>query len=161
MTKWIRSSRQALQMPVSELRELNWYAVMVRAGQEFAVEALLERRGIVAIVPMITQWRRVNRFVKRKHQVSYPLVARYVLVGFDGPPRWDRVFDLTMVHSVVGVGEVPWRMQGRMVAKFLLELGEVRAPDEQRHMATHREFAAGDEVEVIGTAYDGHVVRVL
>lgn len=160
VTKWIKSSRKALHLPAAQLRALNWYAVMVRAGQEFAVEALLERRGLVAIVPMITQWRRVNRFVKRKHQVQYPLLARYVLVGFEGAPRWDIVFGLTMVQSVVGVGEVPWRMQGRQVAKFLIELGEVVAPEEQRHMATHHEFAEGDEVEVIGTAYDGHVVRV-
>jgi transcription antitermination factor NusG len=133
---------------------------MVRAGEEFAVEAILERRGFVAIVPMIKQYRRVNRYVKRKHQVSYPLIARYVLVGFDGPAPWHEVFDISMVQSVVGVGDVPQKMQGRKVAKFLVDLGEVVAPEAQQHMRTHQEFEEGDDVEIIGGVFDGHVVRV-
>ena len=156
----MRSERLAMELSVAELGALNWYAVMVRAGEEFAVEAILERRGMIAIVPMIRQWRRVNRFVKRKQQVSYPLIARYVLVGFDGPPQWARVFDISMVQAVVGVGEVPLVMQGRKVARFLVELGEVTAPEAQKYMQTHHEFEVGDSVEIIGGAFDGQVVTV-
>jgi len=160
MVTWLRSERLAMELSVAELGALNWYAVMVRAGEEFAVEAILERRGMIAIVPMIRQWRRVNRFVKRKQQVSYPLIARYVLVGFDGPPQWARVFDISMVQAVVGVGEVPLVMQGRKVARFLVELGEVTAPEAQKYMQTHHEFEVGDSVEIIGGAFDGQVVTV-
>lgn len=160
MVTWLKSRRSALAMPVAELAALNWFAIMVRAGEEFAVEAILDRRGLVAVVPMIRQWRRVNRYVKRKHEVSFPLIARYVLVGFDGPPQWGRVFDLSMVQAVVGVGEVPWRMDGRRLARFLVECGEVTVPGAQQHMRTHHEFGEGDAVEIVGGAFDGQVVRV-
>lgn len=160
MVTWLKSGQSALAKSVAELSALNWFAIMVRAGEEFAVEAILDRRGLVAVVPKIRQWRRVNRYVKRKHEVSFPLIARYVLVGFDGPPQWNRVFDLSMVHAVVGVGEVPWRMNGRVVARFLAECGEVTVPGAQRHMRTHHEFAEGDAVEIVGGAFDGQVVTV-
>lgn len=177
----IKAGRAALFWPKRILAELHWYAVMARAGTEFAVEALLERRGFVAVVPMHTEWRRANRYAQRKHEVSYPVAPRYVLVGFTvaqlrdvrevevggkvrvvGTPPWHQVFSITMVQSVVGLGEVPWRMKGVETADFVKAHSHQKAPDAYQHMGMRagREFKAGDMVQVMEGSLAGLTVKV-
>lgn len=161
------AKRAALSRSVGQLARLHWYAVMVRGGTEFAVEALLERRGFVALVPLRTEYRRVNRYVQRKREVSFPLVVRYVFVGFepaqlgrDSAPPWHRVFSISMVQAVVGADDRPWRMRGKETAEFLKEHARHVAPKEQQHMRTHREFAAGDLVRVVEGSLAGMEITV-
>ena len=164
--KRIAATRKGMQRRVRDLAKLHWYAIMVRAGTESAVEALLERRDFLAAVPMRTYFRKVNRHVERKVEVSYPLAARYVFVAFRaeqmerGMPPWGRVFSITMVQSIVGVGEVPWRMDGRRVAEFLVANLNVQPGDGEEHMRTHKEFAVGDMVTVVEGSLAGLTVRV-
>lgn len=157
----IKALRDGMRRRTRDLAKLHWYAFMVRAGTERAVEALLERRGLLAVVPMRKRWRKVNRHTVKKHAVSYPLAARYVFVGFEpqqlvrGAPPWAMVFGITMVQSVVGVGEVPWQMDGTKVAKFLKENLDIEAGAGEVHMAAGHEFAEGDIVEVMEGAFVG------
>lgn len=172
-----RAARAATFWPERVLATLHWYAVLCRAGTEFAVEALLEARGFVAIVPMQTEYRHVNRYVRRKHQVSYPVAPRYVLIGFNetqlrGGARnkhgrlvgarapWHEVFSITMVQSVVGVDGYPMPMLAKETARFVRAHGYHEAPKEQQHMRTGREFRAGDMVEVVEGSLAGMTVRV-
>lgn len=166
----IKAQRPALGWPSRHLAALHWYAVMTRAGTEFAVEALLERRGFVALVPMHTEYRRANRYARRKHEVSYPVAPRYVLVGFEGGqllqpgdvPPWHQVFSITMVTSVVGLGEQPWRMKGGETAAFVKAHGSTKAPEVYSHMGmrAHHEFKAGDTVQVVEGSLAGLTVKV-
>lgn len=162
----IAAVRPALLWPTRMLESLNWYAVLARPGTEFAVEALLERRGFVAIVPLHTEYRHVNRYVRRKVKRTYVLAPRYVLVGFgahqlrNGIPPWNEVFSITMVHAVVGLDGEPWRMRGKAVAAFIRAHGLYEAPEEQQHMRTHREFKVGDTVEVVEGSLAGMRVQV-
>ncbi|MBI4921869.1 MAG: hypothetical protein HY834_08975 [Devosia nanyangense] len=158
-------------LSMAVLGGLNWYAVMVKAGSEFPVARQLEARaGLVAVVPVRREWRRVNRYVKRKHEVRYPLLARYVFVGFGhgvASSYADEVRglaqlmrELTLLQSVVGMDGLPRRMEALKVARFLNDLGEVVAPVAHRHMPTHGEFAAGDDVQIMSGPFEGQIVRV-
>jgi len=147
-----------------------WYALMVKPSSEFDVEALLNHAGVLAVVPVRREWRQVNRWVKRKHQVCYSVLPRYVLVGFGGtePTNYEdevrsiaRIMrELTLVQAVVGMDGMPRRLDAQKVAKFLLELGEVDAPKWQRHMQTGQEFAPGDDVRIMSGPFADHVVSV-
>ncbi len=147
-----------------------WYALMVKPGTEFDVEALLNAAHILAVVPVRREWRKVNSYVRRKQQVCYSVLPRYVLVGFGGTDASNyedevraiaRIMrELTLVQSVVGMEGMPRRMNALRVAEFLRDLGEIDAPKWQRHMKTGREFEVGDQVEVLSGPFSGQVVRV-
>lgn len=149
---------------------LHWYALLARSGAEFDVEALLEARGLVAIVPVRREWRRVNRYVKRKAQVRFSLLPRYVFVGFGngGTSDYDDevraimaiMRELTLVQGVVGRDDAPARMVAREVALFLRDLGEVIAPGWQKHVKSGKEFDIGDEVQITDGPFEGHITRV-
>lgn len=178
----IRANRAALFWPKRILAELHWYAVLARSGTEFAVEAILERRGFVAVVPMHTEYRRTNHYAKAKHEVSYPVAPRYVLVGFTtgqlagvrtvklkdgrervfGTPPWHQVFSITMVQAVIGLGETPWRMKGAETADFVKAHSHQKAPDEYANMDMRagREFKADDVVKVMEGSLTGLTVKV-
>lgn len=185
--KRLSAARAALVWPKRLLAALHWYAIEVRAGTEFAVEAILERRGFVAIVPMHTEYRRANRFVKRKTRRSYVIAPRYVLIGFSeaqlrGGERvlmklkgrkpverlvgavapWEQVFSISMVVSVVGLGERAWRMDGDKTAEFVKVNASLEAPIEFEHMGMRagREFKVGDLVQVVEGSLAGLQARV-
>lgn len=125
------------KMGKSRLMGLHWYAVLARGKHEAHVEALLERRGFVAVVPKWRMLRRANRYAQRTIEVLKPVAPGYVLVGFrvqelrHGAPPWHKVFDITMVSSVLGLEDDgrAWRLRSEQVVGFLLD-NEVR-PDAQ------------------------------
>lgn len=164
----IEASRPALSWREDRLAQLHWYGITTRSGAEFVVEAMLERSGLVAIVPAQRVFRRVNRYVRRKHEVIYPLLPRYVLIGFDAkgspdyaPPWRQKVYDLPIPVLPVGIEPgVPWRMDGLKVAAFLKLNGQIKAADAERYMRTHKEFAEGDLVNIVEGGFAGHSGRV-
>lgn len=156
----IRSRQSWRQMSFGALAVRQWYALEVRAGTEPTVEALLERRGFVAVVPMRSDWRAINRYVKRRHRVEYPIAPRYVFVGFGGRAEWERVFDISMVYGVVGFDGMAQRLSGIEVALFLQRNMDLRAPDAWQWMRKGREFDVGDEVDVVAGDFAGRRVRV-
>ena len=164
----LAATRAAVFWPARMLAVLHWYAVEARPGTEFAVEAILERRGFVAVVPMQTEYRRANIYVKRKTKRSYVIAPRYVLVGFsaaqlrNGHAPWHQVFSITMVQSVVGLDGKPWRMRGKETAAFVKAHALHDAPIEFEHMGMKagREFKVGDTVQVMEGSLAGLRAKV-
>jgi len=169
---------------------LFWYAFLVPAQKEYTAAHILTRRGAVTYVPTHTRFRRRNRYAKRKEEFAFPVAPRYVFAGFRHPPEWYWLFQLPLILAVVGINGTPKSMLNNKLAEFMgatpngkLKLAEgersievegrrpLRAPKEQRHMRTHREFKAGDEVDIVDGAYrdrkvivreiTGHMAKIL
>lgn len=158
----LRGKRPWRKMAFGELAVLGWHVLQVKAGTEFTVEALLERRGLVAVVPMRSEWRRLNRYVHRKVREEYPLAPRYVFVGFPdrARPAWGKVFDITMVHAVIGFDGRPWPMSGVLTALFLIRNMDHSVPDAWQYMRKGKEFDVGDVVDIVEGDHVGKRVRV-
>lgn len=168
------AKRPGLGWAQDALAALHWYGVTTRPGVEFAVEAMLENSGLVALVPMQRVFRKVNRYTKRKVSVPFPIMARYVIIGFREtelvwsgdtrafePPWRQRVLDLPIRVQPVGIeAQQPWRMDGRKVAEFLKRNGQITAADIERYMRTHKEFAEGDMVDIVEGPFSGYSGRV-
>lgn len=161
----LKASGRWRTLTTARLRALAWYAVLARNGRDRAVEALLERRGFIAVVPCWKRRRRANRHAKREVDVLMPVAPGYVLVGFspgqmaDGLPPWHRVFDLSMVASVVGLDDsgAAWRLNGQQVTDFLrgVEAPEVPVPVEADALDVD------DVVEITDGAFRGFVAPVV
>ena len=163
------------KMGKSRLMALHWYAVLARGKHEAHVEALLERRGFVAVVPKWRLLRRANRYAKRSIEVLKPVAPGYVLVGFRGhelrygAPPWHKVFDITMVSSVLGLEDDgrAWRLRSEQVVGFLLD-NEVRVegePDAQDEQVTVSpvppDLTEGSVVTVTHGPWTGHAGPVV
>lgn len=163
----LKAERPALDWTEGRLAALRWHAITTRPGDEALVERLLELRQLVALVPMQQVFRHPNAHVKRKSAVHLPLLPRYVFLGFEGRTRWDVVFGLNdwlgqrIVTAVIGdpAGNA-WQMNGAKVAAWLRTNGMVRADALEQHMRTHKEFATGDDVEVMEGPFTGLVGKV-
>lgn len=136
---------------------LYWYALYVRPQKEFVAQIILERYGVTTYVPVRRDWRRRNKYTKEKRLTSYPLAPRYVFAGFPpGIPLWFDLFNLPLISGVVGIDDVPMRLKTPDVVSLLRKHPNgVVAPKEQKHMQTGKEFAVGDNVEVVGGPFDG------
>ena len=163
------------KMGKSRLMGLHWYAVLARGKHEAHVEALLERRGFVAVVPKWRLERRANRYAKRTIEVLKPVAPGYVLVGFranelrHGTPPWHKVFDITMVASVLGLEDDgrAWRLRSAQVVAFLLDNEARPEPSVQaaEPMAdagpTIPSLTEGDNVTVTHGPWEGHAAPVV
>ena len=167
--KRLEAKRPALDWSERELAVLRWYAITTIPGYEATIEEWLERRGLVAIVPMHQVFRSPNMHVKKKRPVRFPLLPRYLFVGFGGVrDEWDVVFGFNIwlgSRVVTGIIGTPdghaWRMDGAKVARWLRVNGMVRADDAEQHMRTHKEFAVGDAVEIAEGPMTGVVGEVV
>ncbi len=132
---------------------LSWYALMVEPQKEFAASDILQQFGCRTFLPRETRWRWANRYAKTrrlKREIEFPIWAGMVFAGFQGTPPWLFVFDLPFIRGVMGVAGVPRQLGGKDFEVFKRQHCQAhRAPSEQRYMLTHREFAAGDEVDVL------------
>lgn len=153
-------------LTTARLQGLAWYAVMARPGHDRDVEAILERRGFIAVVPCWRRQRLANRHAKRKIEVLMPVAPGYVLVGFDAGqmmsaalPPWHRVFDLSMVASVVGLDDsgTAWRLNGQQVASFLRGSEAATEPV----VIDAPELRADDMVQISDGPFRGHIAPVV
>ena len=112
-------------------------------------------------------YRAPNMHVKRKRPMRFPLLPRYLFVGFVGAPVWDALFGLNLwlghnvISGVIGLAGHPWRMDGAKVARWLRDNGMVRAEDAEQHMRSHKEFRVGDTVEIVEGAFIGQHAKVV
>lgn len=170
---------------------LNWYALIVPPGKEYVAALLLERRwGCRTYVPTETRWRRRNRYCKSKEEFAFAVAPRYVLAGFSGLPRWFDVLTSPAITDVIRLNDNPKRLDRttaifdragncrRLTDEFLarymagtsngrLDVAEgrvvtdARAAQAERWMRTHKEFKAGDEVEIVSGPFRDRRVTVL
>lgn len=151
-----------------ELAQLGWYALVIRGGREAEVEAIIERRGFVAVVPSWREERRVHRRAKAMREVRVPIARGYVLVGFApgqmlrGLPPWHQLFDISMIAGVVGLDDngTAWRLSGKQVARFLLDNDTVR-PAATVEVATVGAVGLGDVVSIIHGPFAGFRAPVI
>ena len=170
-------------------KELDWYVLVVPAQKEYVAAFLLEKVGAATYVPTETRWRRKNRYAKTKEEFAFPVAPRYVFAGFAGPVPWHRVFSVSQVKAVIGISGVPQLIDEERMARFRARIpngrlsietvavrikggrtvekgvrhrivSEAHAPCEQRFMASGREFAAGDEVEIVSGPFRDRLVTV-
>ena len=138
---------------------LDWYALLVPPQKEFAAQDVLARIGIASFCPFESFWRRKNRYTKDKELRHFPIMPRYVFAGFDGAADWYGLFQLPIIASVVGLHGRPMRVADMpdLIRRFRNGL---RRPDHEKHMRTHREYAAGDLAVIVESAMAGRVVHV-
>lgn len=156
------AERKVAERLAADAASLHWYALYCPPQKEFAAQAILKRYGLETYVPVRRDWRKRNKFTKTKELRAYPLAPRYIFAGFPpGIPLWFDLFRLPLITGVVGIVDVPMRIDPRPLARLMaLYPNGIVAPDEQRHMATGEEFAIGDEVLVIDGPFDGLKVPV-
>lgn len=139
--------------------KLDWYALTVPPQKEFAAQEIMRRRGFTTFCPFESLWRRKSRFTKEKELRHYPLMPRYLFVGFDGMPSWYDVFRVPLIVSVVGLEGKPAKLANmyRFISNFRNGL---RRPDAERHMQTHREYKIGDTALVVEGPLAERLVKV-
>lgn len=124
-----------------------WYALMTRARNERAVANQLQKRGIEAFLPSITE---IHKWKDRKKRVEIPLFSCYVFLRTVlTPEQHHRVCNLDGAFSVVGVrGEglaIPDEQIEAVRAVVIQELG----------FTSHPFLKIGQRVRVRGGAMDG------
>lgn len=153
--------------PLPDLADIfgrTWYVAQVASGRERVVAQYMRDHGHGAIVPTVQRFRFVNRYSKRKDPVYYPIMPRYVIIGFapDAPRPWRDLYDLSFVHAVVEDARGPARVVRTQLVKFIKDLdGATWSAEEwERYMRSGHEFRPGDEVDVIDGVFREHRLRV-
>lgn len=141
------------------VENLDWYALLVPPQKEFAAQDVLKRLGIVSFCPFESLWRHKNKYSKEKELRHFPIMPRYVFAGFSDAPPWYSLFQLPIIASVVGLSGNPATIHGMpdLIRRFRNGL---KRPDHEKHMRTHREYAAGDLAVIVDSAMSGRVVHV-
>jgi transcription antitermination factor NusG len=141
----------------------HWYALRVPPQKEFVAAEILRRKGLATFLPVERLWRRKNKYVKEKVLRTYALMPRHVFTGFDKRAvSWFNVFELPAIQGVVGRNGTPLKLDEDGMARIMrLYENGIKAPDEQQWMQTHKEFAIGDTVQIMGGVFDGWKVPVV
>lgn len=144
-----------------EIKSLHWFAVCTPAQKEFAAWLILNQRGYNVYLPTLRKFRRVNRYTKEKRKISYPVVPRYLYLGFDTPtPDWFALYRFVLVQSIVGINGVPAQIDPRWIVENMRTYHDYQPDGSERYMRTGREFKVGDKVEVLDGPFDGHKIVV-
>lgn len=161
------SKREIVEPPLPDWPEIvrrRWYVAQVVSGREQVVAELLRGRGHTAIVPVVERYRARNRYAKSKVKVTYALMPRYLIVGFepDAMQPWRDLFGNSWVQGVVMDEAGPMPVYRKQLARFLGELGGPTwaAPDWERYMRSRHEFKPGDYVDVAEGSLAGWRVQV-
>lgn len=132
-----------------------WHALRTAPMKEFAVEEILRRRGVTALCPKLTQYRRVGR--KRRVPVERPMLPRYLLMRYDDPWAVVRAMEGRGVTGLVCFGGVPARIPDQAV-EWIASRSGLALPT--RATPVHRAFAPGDKVEIVSGPFKGWCVEL-
>lgn len=157
--------REAPELPtLAAILTHTWFLVQVPSGRELLVADLMRSRGHEAIVPMVRCYRRANGRAKRKAMRSFPLMARYLILGLDpdGLAGFDDLRRFSFIHDVVCDARGYKPIVKTQLIKFVKLLGSATwtVDAAQRFMRTGREFGVGDQVEVLEGSLAGWTVTV-
>lgn len=136
-------------MKARQLRadDLTWYAILVEPQRELAVTDDLEERQVQAYCPIRTAWvRRGNRNRNVRVERSYPLISRYVFVGFwsESTPNWSVVCDVDHVIGPVGYDGEPARIRAREIQSLI----DREAKGAWRAPVWHRSLRKGEAIDI-------------
>lgn len=167
-----------------EAAELTWFALQVAPQKEFTLQKILKRHGYHTFVPVEHRWRRWNKFTKQKTRRSFPMMPRYVMVGFPfhdsdfhvafeqpiiegGEIRGYREkifspFQLPIVTGCVGVSGIPRALDTKRICEYIDRWPDgMDRPDREKWMPTGKEFKEGDMVRVWEGPLQHHLVKVI
>lgn len=101
--------------------DLTWYAIAVEPQREITVDDDLRGRGFESYCPRRVIWVRKarSRNIKDRVRREYPLIGRYVFVGFLADPPWLRVCDLDHVVGPVGFDGEPSRIRPAQIQSLM------------------------------------------
>lgn len=141
------------------VEKLDWYALTVPPQKEFAAQEIMRRRGFTTFCPFESLWRKKSRYTKEKELRHFPVMPRYLFVGFDHEPSWYEIFRIPLIVSVVGLEGEPARLtnMARFVSNFRNGL---RRPEAEKHMQTHREYKIGDTALIMRGPLVDRLVKV-
>jgi len=127
-------------------RSLEWYAFTTPPQKEGVATKVLDAIGCKTCVPTEIKYRRKNRYAKSRKAVAYPMMQRYVFVGFDGPVPWRQIHDLPCISRVISVDGRPAKLPKGVIEQIHSLSGQVIA--HTRSVNTHKGFAEGDVVRI-------------
>jgi len=142
----------------------HWYALTTMPRREFEAADSLTRRAFDAYVPMVKNYCRANRYVKRQTLRSFALMPGYVfLASPHAYPEWHRALTARFVRGVISVDAEPTRIPiGQMEGLSDREAaGEFTAWDAERWMRRGHEFSVGDVAEIVTGPLSGHSAKVV
>ncbi len=170
-------------------RNYTWFAVVTPPQKEFVAEKVLANEGFATFLPTRKEWRfrnKIARMKRQKHEVTYPLMPRYVFIGMsEGTPGWERVMPYAirrfiadgdgqareiearltrrpLVQYIVGVDGEPFEIPADPLWRLMVEYnrGRFNAPGYHQFMQTHREFTVGDTVVTEDGLFEGVVRQI-
>jgi len=144
--------RLAPRGPDAGIGGLAWYVARVAPQRELRAVDALEACGVSAFTPLRERWRRVSEAARRVTFLA-PAAPGYVFVGLDPAfPRWVSVLGCRYVVRMLG-GDRPRSLSPAAVLAALA-MSEA-ASEERRTMPAGREYAVGDEVEMVAARFGG------
>lgn len=141
---------------------LDWYVGFSLSGDELKAQKALSLISLVAYVPLIGKYRRLNRFVRRKQRAIYPAVAGLMFVGVgSGMDGLNQLMRSKCIYGILSRNGEPVSIDPKRVYKFINDnRSEFIAKTIERHMRSNMEFKVGDEVEFIDGSFQGQVSLV-
>lgn len=132
-----------------------WFVVQTQANKELFALCNLNRQGLLAWNPSIRKSVRSGRRIQMK---SKPLFPGYIFVELDlNVARWRAIDSTFGVLRVVKIAGRPAPLPSGFV-ETLRALS-----DDEGHVAFREDLSAGDNVRIMGGAFDdmvGQVVRL-
>lgn len=164
-----------------------WYALQITPQKELVGQEIMRRQGFMTYVPVEYRWRKKNRYTRDKQKRVFPLLPRYLFIGFDPDQvsffapflrpesrayqkgdeavterRIFNVFALPIVTGCVGVADEPRQLVTDQVVKFVNRYPDgLQRPKEEKYMRTGKEFKTGDMVRVAEGPMRDFVVPVV
>lgn len=135
---------------------MNWFALRVAPMKEFAIEQILQKRGVTAFCPTETKWRRVGA-KKKRTPVQRAMLPRYIMIRYPDPWAIVRAMQDRGVCGVVCFAGVPAEIPEHSIA-WLAKRSGAAVPT--RHVPVHRAFAPGDRVEIVSGPFQGWCVEL-
>jgi transcription antitermination factor NusG len=163
---------------------------VVRQKEYVAGFILKRRFAVETFIPTVTRWRYRHRYARVKSELAFAALPGVIFCGFADTPPWYDVMRAPLVIGVLSSGNGPARVDARELDAYratqldghlVLEpparaaggatgrggrairvrgRGILHAPDEQRHMRSRREFAAGEDVRVAEGPLRDTTIRV-
>ena len=147
----------------AQLFGLQWYVLRVEARKETAAGLLLQRIGYTVFLP--TVWQRRRRLAKhhrRITEVTRPLAARYLLIGFDQDPPWPVVLDFAWIIAAVGINGKPSQVTDNVMKRlFAIHTSESLVAETVLERPAERgSLHRGKVAEVLRGALAGQLVTI-
>lgn len=145
--------------------DMNWFCVWVPPQAEFSCDKELRLMGFEAFVPVEYKWAARSRNPRNKTKVrrAYPLLVRYVFVGFPGEVRWDPIInhDRYYMRPVGMRSDKPYQFTQEQISVLsslaTRSLPYAAAPNPHKAALS---VQPGDTARIVDTAFFGHVGKV-